>query len=526
MCLSSIRWISMMCSIFAALSGTGCNALIGLDEYTVASTGADGGSLDAGAQCTTNAECNADDRGGNVPAICLKSEGRCVPLKSPDCQTITGDYLDDRAIVIGSLFSLTGTQLGTNLPRQQSAALAVEEINAAGGIPQGATSADGRPLVLVSCDESVNLLAAGEHLVKELKVPALVGPNTSQDTLDLSNMLTIAEGTVVMTPSGLASSIADLLDEGLTWQMVPNDVQRGPIMIQQINALEAELKAARGLDRIKLGVVFRNDALGVGTRVSLNPLTLNGKSLADPTNLGNNVRIDSYEFAQADQRALINAYVAFAPDIVVLAGTAEIVPSIMLALERAWPSDKPRPVYLAIDPLKAAELIGAVTNNEDLRRRVRGTGVTPSPKSKAVYDAFKVSYELRYAGMAANASGMGPSYDAVYAIAYAIAATRDQPVSGWSIAQGLRRLTGGTFEVPLQSTQVLAAFQRLVAGQAINAIGTFGPLAWNQSGAVLGGTLEVWCIGLASGKPVYQSSGLTLDLASGKTSGSYTQCGP
>jgi ABC-type branched-subunit amino acid transport system substrate-binding protein len=524
--LGPFRGISMLCSIFAALSAGGCNAIIGLSEYSVASGAADGGSVDAGVQCVTNTDCNLDESAGNLPAICLKPDGRCVPLKSADCQTVTGDYLDDRAIILGSMFSLTGTQLGTNLPRQQSAALAVEEINAAGGIPQGATSADGRPLVLVSCDESVDLIRAGEHLVKQLRVPAIVGPNTSQDTLDLSNRLTIAEGTVVMTPSGLASSIADLLDEGLTWQMVPNDVQRGPIMIQQINALEAQLREARGVEQVRLGVVFRNDALGVGTRVSLNSLVLNGKSLTDSTNLGTNVRIDSYEVAQVDQRPLVEAYVAFAPDIVVLAGTAEIVPNIMVALERAWPSDRPRPIYLAIDPLKAAELIGAVTNNEDLRRRVRGTGVTPSPNSKAVYDAFKVSYELRYPGMAANASAMGPSYDAVYAIAYAIAATRDLPVTGASITRGLRRLTGGTVAVELQSTQVLAAFQRLVAGQAVNAVGTFGPLAWNQSGAVLGGTLEVWCIGLASGKPVYQSSGLTLDLATGKTSGTYTQCGP
>jgi hypothetical protein len=308
--------------------------------------------------------------------------------------------------------------------------------------------------------------------------------------------------------------------------MAPNDVQRGPMMIQQINALETQLKAERKVDTVKLAVVYRDDALGIGTRVSLNPLSLNGKPLIDPTNLGMNVRIDRYDFTQVDQKGLIEQYVQLLPDIVVLAGTADIVPNVMLPLEQRWPDDKPRPVYLTIDPVKSADLLNAAAGSDDLRRRIRGTGTTPSPRSKATYDAFRVSYELRYPGSLANGSGMGPSYDSVYAIAFAMAATREIPVSGQSLVRGLARLTGGSTEIEVQSTQVLAAFQRLVAGQSINAVGTFGPLAWGPNGAVVGGTLEVWCIGTVAGKPGYQSSGLTLDLVTGQTAGEYTQCAP
>ncbi|HEY2736154.1 MAG TPA: hypothetical protein VGI70_19285, partial [Polyangiales bacterium] len=66
--------------------------------------------------------------------------GQCVQLLSDDCALVTGDYLTDHAILIGSLFSLTGAQASTNIARQQSATLAVEEINEAGGIPSGDTS--------------------------------------------------------------------------------------------------------------------------------------------------------------------------------------------------------------------------------------------------------------------------------------------------------------------------------------------------------------------------------------------------
>jgi ABC-type branched-subunit amino acid transport system substrate-binding protein len=516
-----------MCSVLTVVVAGGCNTLIGLDDLNVSPSTPDASTPNSAAECTTNAECNTDSASdGNAPAICKKPAGRCVPLLSPDCRTITGDYKDDRAILIGSMFSLTGAQAGTNLPRQNSAILAVEEVNKAGGVPRGKTSADARPLVMVSCDESVDLIRTGNHLVEDLGIQAIVGPNTSQDVLDLSNKLSIEAGVLTMTPSGLASSIADLLDNNLTWQMAPNDVQRGPIMIQQINALEASLKQERRVDVVKLAVVFRDDALGVGTRVSLNSLLLNGKPLTDPVNLGANVRIDPYDYTQVDQRGLIEQYLVFQPDIVVLAGTAEIVPNVLLPIEQRWPEGKPRPMYLTIDPVKSADLLNAAASNDDLRRRIRGTGTTPSPRSKSTYDAFRVSYELRYPGMSANGSGLGPSYDSVYAIAFSLAATGEKPITGQNLAQGLAWLSGGSTDIEVQGTQVLAGFQRLVAGQKINAVGTFGPLAWGPSGAVQGGTLEVWCIGVTAGKAGYQSSGLTLDLVTGRTAGEYVPCAP
>jgi hypothetical protein len=120
-------------------------------------------------------------------------------------------------------------------------------------------------------------------------------------------------------------------------------------------------------------------------------------------------------------------------------------------------------------------------------------------------------------------SGMGPAYDATYAIAFALAAEKDEPVTGDAVKTGLRMLTGGdTMEIG--ATKVLPAFQKLAAGQAINALGTYSSLAWSKDGTVLGGTLEMWCIGAPGGKPAFQSSGLTFDIMSGKQAGTYAAC--
>ncbi|HEX7670643.1 MAG TPA: ABC transporter substrate-binding protein [Polyangiaceae bacterium] len=483
-------------------------------------------------ECTTNRECTDRETaaagkgadGGVVAAVCVKPEGHCVRLLSEDCNAITGDYLDDRAILLGSLFSTKGAQGATNLPRQNSATLAVEEIDSAGGIP-GATSADSRPLVMVSCDESTLPLRAAGHLITDLHVPAIVGPNTSQDTLDISNKLSVRSGTVLISPTAVASSIPDLLDDGLTWLMVPSDVQRAPLMMSQINALETRLKDERSKTTVKLGVVYRDDALGIGTRTSLNSLVLNGKALSDPLNLGTNVQITPYDYTQTDQAAIVSAYVTFAPDIIVLAGTAEAVTKVMVPLEQAWTSAA-RPEYVLIDSAKVPDVITATKGNDDLRRRIRGTGITPGPQSAPVYGAFKVDYLLRYPGTSATISGMGPSYDATYAIAYALAATHALPASGENIAAGLRKLSGGPTTLEMQGTKILAAFQKLAVGQNITAIGTFGPAEWDANGAVIGGTLEMWCIGATTPTPVFQSSGLTFDVKTQQYAGTYTQCAP
>jgi ABC-type branched-subunit amino acid transport system substrate-binding protein len=563
---------------FITLSAIACNSIVGLNDLRVsdeagagtsgsgnsngaagnggsgakagdATAGDDAAPPEAGAggegpvflgECTTNQECTdkasqeAVDAGGGaandgpVAAMCIMPEGRCETLLSEDCDVITGDYLNDRAIIIGSLFSTKGAQAATNVPRQQAAALAIEQINAVGGVPAGANSASSRPLVMVSCDETTNLVRAAEHLVKDLGVPAIVGPNTSQDTLEVSAKVTVPGGTVVITPTAVASSITALADDDLTWLMVPSDVQRAPLMISQLNVLEEQIKEERSVDRVKLGIVFRDDALGIGTRTSLNALVLNGKGLTDPINLGNHVEIDGYAATEPDQQGIVDKYLEFRPDIVVLAGTAEAVSKVLVPLEDQW-GEGARPQYVLIDSTKVPELITAVTNNDDLRARVRGTGITPGPAGKGTpaeaYNGFKIDYDVRYEGGTSTISGMGPAHDAAYAIGLALAATKDLPVSGKSIAQGLRKLASGPTKLTTLGTNLLPAFQKLSAGVGITAVGSFGVLDWDADGAVKGGTLEMWCIGGTAEKPVYESSGLYFDIMTEQQSGTYSQCG-
>jgi ABC-type branched-subunit amino acid transport system substrate-binding protein len=404
--------------------------------------------------------------------------------------------------------------------------------------------------VALSCNEA-NSLRAAKHMVEDLHIAALVGPNTSSDAITVSQMVSISGGTVMMTPSAVASDIADLTDRDLTWLMAPSDVQRAPLMIDQINALETQLKAARGKSTLKFGIVYRDDALGRGTQVALSTLQVNGQSLTQNITAGN-ASVDKYSPMPPNADAPVAKYVSFAPDIIAIAGTAEAITAVMVPIEDQWNmANADRPYWVTIDSAKVPELLAAVACSvntasaqctlspkpmrlpSDLRTRVRGTGITPTAEAAPVLAKFQIAYQQRY-GALPTASSTGPSYDAAYAIAYAIAAIKDLPVSGPNIATGLRKLAGGSTMIEVGSTNVLAAFMKLSTPNGagpdssvdkITAIGTFNPLEWNEKGAPVNALLEMWCVGLPGGTTAaYASSGLTYDLKKNMAFGTYTQC--
>ncbi|MET0391459.1 MAG: hypothetical protein ABW321_36125, partial [Polyangiales bacterium] len=67
-------------------------------------------------------------------------------------------------------------------------------------------------------------------------------------------------------------------------------------------------------------------------------------------------------------------------------------------------------------------------------------------------------------------------------------------------------------------------FSHLVAGSPVSVTGTFGPLAWGANGAILGGNLELWCIGKGEERLRFESSPMALDLLTGILRGDYVQC--
>jgi ABC-type branched-subunit amino acid transport system substrate-binding protein len=506
-----------------------------------------GPGSDASPGCVTNAECTematsagleagVVDAGGDaapfsgrldggvIPAVCVQSVHQCAPLLTQDCRAIYGNYLDDNSILIGTIFNTTGSLAGSNIPRQQAALLAASEINSSisgGGIP-GPDGGPARPLLVVECDPTANTIRTAQHLANDLHVPAVVGPNVAEDALNITQQVSANAGMLLMTPTVPVDPVTNLNDKGLTWRDIPSDRQRAPLYGDQITALATQLQS-RG-SNLKLAVAVRSDALGASALNSISNVSFGGTTVGSS---GANVSIDEYALADtAAQAAIATKYATtFIPDIVFVIAQ-EAVTSIVIPLEQQLTAANysgNRPYYIATDTAKTSGWLTRPSGVPvDFPTRVRGVGVTPDATSVPVFDSFNAAFKGFY-GTNPGTSGMGPSYDAMYSIAYAMAATRNLPVTGASVAQGLNQLLYGTaFDVGVNMAS--GAFQSLATSGHIALQGTFTLMHWDSNGAMLGGTLQVWCVATSSGTPAFAASGRNLDLTSMQISGTYTQC--
>jgi hypothetical protein len=254
----------------------------------------------------------------------------------------------------------------------------------------------------------------------------------------------------------------------------------------------------------------------------------NDHYISDPQN-SQYVSLDPFDLTDtAAQRAIAMKYATtFIPDIIFMVAN-EAVANIAIPLEQALSladAGTNRPYYVATDVVKVPTwLTGSTMANvpADFRTRVRGMGVRPDGNSSSAFASFNTAYASRY-GSNPGTSAMGPSYDSMYSIAYALAATASQPVTGASVAQGLRSLASGE-SIQVGLNQANNAFSQLAAGKSIALRGTHTLMQWDFKGDIVGGTMEVWCIGLSGGMPVFASAGKTMDVATQIISGTYTQC--
>lgn len=495
-------WLAVLAST-GLLYCTACNGFLELDNFTLRPAG-DAGPI----ACSTDAAC----RGLGTASVCSPILKQCVPVLDTLCSELTGDITNPQALRIGALLSLHGQQLAVNRERQRGLVLAVEQINEAGGVPDVWTGIP-HPLALVTCDAADDPVRGGRHLIEDLAVPAIVGPNSSDDTLEFATRLSIDKRTLTLSPTAMASDLRDLADDDLCWSMVPTDAQRAPLLQAQIKSLEAALRRNRATP-VKLSVVYRDDSFGHGVRLSLSSLTINDRPLSHPDNLQSAVQLAMYAPSLHDVPSVIAAQLAFEPDILVLAGMAEAAGEIMQPIEERLltkdSASRHRPHYVLTDASKAPELLQLGQRFPDLATRVHGVGAAAS--DEFAWSMFERAYRERFADAQPQLAGVAAAYDSVYAIAFAAAAAGGT-VEGPDLAVGLRGIEGeANIEVPADLANKFKALDHGSTESHLVAHGALSRFAWDERGAPRKGKLELWC--LAPDAQSFVSGGVIFELDS------------
>ena len=184
------------CSVDADCGGRGAAAVCRSGACIASSEAASGDA--AVRSCQTNAECAA--RLGDELAVCEKVQYTCVKLSSPDCTRVHGDWKNDRAIYVGTLFKQgdTAGDLGASPDAIAAIELAFDEIkNDRGGLPDRAGGA-ARPLVAVECNQTQDAVRAARFLSEQVHVPAILGAASTYVTIQVASQVTVPNGTFLI----------------------------------------------------------------------------------------------------------------------------------------------------------------------------------------------------------------------------------------------------------------------------------------------------------------------------------------
>ena len=377
-------------------------------------------------------------------------------------------------IKIGALMSLTGALAPYGPPIADGAKLAVQQINAAGGVL-------GKQLELVIRDTGTSPdigRDAASKLVELDHVQAIVGALSSGVTIAASSV-TIPAEVVLISPASSSPAIPALKDNDYVFRTVVSDAVQGVVMG----------RLAVMLNYSKVSVIYVNNAYGKGL-ADVFKKTFEASGGSVPATV-------PYEENKASYRGEVEKATAGNPDAVFMV---------------SYPVDGNKQIVEAVE----AGYQGKFLFSDGMK----GEGVAPGPACASADKPGPI--EGAYGTVASAgfhtdqfdkdyATAFGPStvpynyqaYDAVMLIALAM--ERAGATNGPAIRDNLRAVANPPGE-KIYYNEWAKAVALLKAGKEVNYEGVSGVVDFKDNGDVAGG-ITIWKIDKCQVVPVLTVSG-------------------
>jgi branched-chain amino acid transport system substrate-binding protein len=370
------------------------------------------------------------------------------------------DAASGDAISVGALMPLTGDLQAYGESAVNGINLAVEEINAAGGVL-------GRPLELAIGDTQTApqpSIDAAQRLISVEGVDVVIGPMSSGEAIPVSESVTSKNNVLQLTNSATSPVISDLDDSDLTFRTVPSDAYQGVAL--------AEVVRAKNLTN--LAVIYINNDYGQGLADSFQAaFEAAGGTVSGAV---------PYEQGQASYRGELQQLANGDAEALVLIGYPENGITILKqSLEEEF-FDR----FVFTDGMKAPEVIEAI--GADFLNGSIGTTPQAVAESEA-YQSFVKAYEVKF-GELPPKPYIDTAYDAMMLIALAM--EKAGSTEGPAVRDALREVANspGTEIRPGEWAKALTAIK---AGEDIDYIGASGSLEFDDKGDV-SGTFAEWAI--------------------------------
>ena len=359
---------------------------------------------------------------------------------------------------IGILFGFTGPLETLSPPMGDAAKLAIEHINAQGGIlgsPAKYTIGDS------TCADATAAATAADRLINAEGVHAIVGAMCSGATISAANTAAIPAGVVMVSPSASSPAVTTVEDNDLLFRAGPSDSYQGEVV--------ARLLLAKGINDIAIAYVNNDYGKGFADALAAAYEAGGGEVLAN----------EAHEEGKSDYRAELGSLAASgSPNLVLLAYASG---SGQTMLRQAIESGDFE-VYFGGDGMIADDLFTGVDTSA-----VEGMIGTRQGRADSAGTAVyaKLAEE---AGQDPIAAFGAQSYDAAFMLALAIEKHGSTDREG--INKALREIATAPGEVIVPGEWEKA--KKLIAeGKDINYEGGGGSHEFDEAGDVAGVIVEM-----------------------------------
>jgi branched-chain amino acid transport system substrate-binding protein len=354
---------------------------------------------------------------------------------------------------IGFLGSITGPIAQLVPPIVRASQLAVEQINAQGGL------LGGRRASLIVADDQCNAQGANDganKLVNVDQVTAIVGALCSGATIAAANSVAIPNNVPMVSPASTSPAITTLQDKDLIYRIVPSDAYQGQVMAKYL--MDKNVR--------KVALTWINNDYGRG---------FSGSFRDAYTKLGGAVtQAEAHEPNQPSYRALLATLSRDKPDALVVLAYAggSGLPIIRQSLEGGFFNR-----FVGGDGMRDDVLIreiGAASLNILITQPVSLPGNT----------SLEV-FNKDFAAVGGNTSSIfvAQGYDAAFLIALAI--QRAGSTDRAAVTRALRQVTAAGGE-PIGPGEWKKAVDAVAAGKQIKYAGASGAIDFDANGDVPG----------------------------------------
>jgi ABC-type branched-subunit amino acid transport system substrate-binding protein len=355
------------------------------------------------------------------------------------------------SVKIGLIVSSPPAQPSQSSAREYAALLAVEEINAAGGV-------NGQPVELVIAYDQ-NRTEAGIQAAQSLlqdNVVAIIGASTSRSTLALAQAVTIPADLPVLTHGGTSPALTPLADNDTVYRIPPSDTLQGRVL--------ADLMHNEGVH--KLAILYVDDAYGQGLRdTSQSRLEQQGDEvIATVAIAANRQRVSATQISAL--------FAAGTPDAVAIYG---LVPIATSAIREMLLLHGKLPKLYGTDALGGQNFLDNLIPEAAGMRLTTPTSLTTSPEYLLLANAYRkrLGFDL---------ADLPTTYDAVYLVALAMAEGKSNTRE--AVKKHLRSVSKADSDSPvlIMPTQFAAALTAIYNGEDIDYQGAFSPIDFDDNG--------------------------------------------